>query len=490
MKKTLNINLDGFPFQIEEDAYELLRDYLHRIESKLGSNDEAREVVSDIESRIAELFRMEGRNAPLIITHDRVAEVIQTIGEPDEFIDHKGDAAEGKSPGLGSEPNNPMGSVIEKRLYRNPNDKVLGGVCSGLAAYFNMDVLIVRVLFVLGFLLSAGTLVTLAYLVLWIAIPKAVLIEQKLAMQGGISFSDPGSRNKGAAQSGNGVSGSSGNYNKGSYFSIAMRNIGRGILSVMGFFVFLFGLLGLLAFGVAVVSGYSIINAEMYGFQFNDLALLLTPDGIGWWVWIASVVVVALPLVFLMYLGFRMMLNFKAYMGVVIAVMVFLWMAALGVLVYNGLDVAMSFRKSCERTENIVMQSLTGQVLHIHRIEKSLQPGRIIDEVSGEGYVLMVDSVSGKPRIFGAPEIKVEYGDSLACRVVTKAHGRDLADAMKFRQQIHYRIRQADSVVYCDQLFGLGNDGLFRMQQVEVVFTVPKGTRVVVDPDMSHLVEF
>ena len=73
MKKTLNINLDGFPFQIEEDAYELLRDYLHRIESKLGSNDEAREVVSDIESRIAELFRMEGRNTPLIITHDRVA---------------------------------------------------------------------------------------------------------------------------------------------------------------------------------------------------------------------------------------------------------------------------------------------------------------------------------------------------------------------------------------------------------------------------------
>ena len=490
MKKTLNINLDGFPFQIEEDAYELLRDYLHRIESKLGSNDEAREVVSDIESRIAGLFRMEGRNAPLIITHDRVAEVIQTIGEPDEFIDNKGVAGDGNSSGSGSEHNRNSGSVIEKRLYRNPNDKVLGGVCSGLAAYFSVDVLIVRVLFVLGFLLSAGTVVTLAYLILWIAIPQAVLIEQKLAMQGGISFSDPGSRNKGAAQSGTGASGSSVNYNKGSYFSIAMRNIGRGILSVMGFFVFLFGLLGLLAFGVAVVSGYSIINAEMYGFQFNDLVLLLTPDGIGWWVWIASVVVVALPLVFLMYLGFRMMLNFKAYMGVVIAVMVFLWMAALGVLVYNGLDVAMSFRKSCERTENIAMQSLPGQVLHIHRIEKSLQPGRIIDEVSGEGYVLMVDSVSGKPRISGAPEIKVEYGDSLGCRLVTKAHGRDLADAMKFRQQIHYRIRQADSVVYCDQLFGLGNDGLFRMQQVEVIFTVPKGTRVVVDPSMSHLVEF
>ncbi len=488
MKKTLYINLNGYPFQIEEDAFEMLRDYLLRVEAKLGNSDEAREVVGDIECRIAELFRMEARNAPLIITLDRVAEVIQTIGEPEEFIESKGEAGDGTS--SGSEQNRNSGSVIEKRLYRNPNDKVLGGVCSGLAAYFGIDVLIVRVLFVLGFLLSAGTVVTLAYLILWIAIPQAVLIEQKLAMQGGISFSDTGSRHKNTAPSGNVASTSVGFCPRGSYFSIAMRNIGRGILSVLGFFVFLTGLLGMLAVGVAVVSGYNIIHADMYGFQFDDLVPLLTPEGIGLCVWIALVFVVALPLVFLMYLGFRMMLNFKAYMGVVVAVMVFLWMAALGVLVYNGLDVAMSFRKSCERSESIVMQTLPGQVLHINRIESSWQPGRVIEEVSSEGYVLLVDSVSGKPRISGAPEIRVEYGDSLACRLVTKAHGRDLADAMKFRQQIHYRIRQADSVVYCDPLFGLGNEGLFRMQAVEVVFTVPKGTRIVVDPAMSHLVDF
>lgn len=102
MKKTLNINLNGYPFQIEEDAFEMLRDYLLRVEAKLGNSDEAREVVGDIECRIAELFRMEARNAPLIITHERVAEVIQTIGEPEEFIESKGEAGEGTSSGSGS----------------------------------------------------------------------------------------------------------------------------------------------------------------------------------------------------------------------------------------------------------------------------------------------------------------------------------------------------------------------------------------------------
>lgn len=188
MRKTININLDGYPFQIEEDAYDLLRAYLQRLETKLGKTDEAKEVVGDIESRIAELFRMENRNNQLIITCEQVSEVIQTIGEPDDIIDHKeetGHATETESESSGGS----FTDIISKRLYRNPSDKVLGGVCSGLASYFNIDVLIVRVLFVLGFLLSAGTIVTLGYLILWIAIPKAILTEQKLAMQGGISFS-------------------------------------------------------------------------------------------------------------------------------------------------------------------------------------------------------------------------------------------------------------------------------------------------------------
>lgn len=487
MKKTVNINLNGFPFQIEEDAYDVLRDYLFRIESKLGKNDEAREVVSDIEGRIAELFRLEGRSTLHVITLGKVQEVIHTIGEPDEFT---ADASESATSNDGETKHGATGQVIPKRLYRNPNDKVLGGVCSGLAAYFNVDVLVVRVLFVLGFLLSAGTLVTLAYLILWIAIPQAVLIEQKLAMQGGISFNDPVSRAKTNSHSNPGTGHVSSCHQRGSYFFIAIRNIGRGIVSVLGFFVFLLGLLGLLAVGVAVVSGYSIVNAELYGVHFSDLVLLLTPEGIGIWVWMALIVVVSLPLVFLMYLGFRMMLNFRAYMGVVIAVMIFVWLLALGTVVYNGFDVAMGFRKSSERSENIAMQPIAEQVLYINRYETPLIEGRIVDEISGDGYVLMVDTTTMKPCVAGAPSIKVEYGDTLSCRVVTRAHGRDLADAMRIRQQINYRIRQSDSIVFCDPLFGLGADGLFRLQQVEVVFTVPKGTRVVVDPLMGHLVEF
>ncbi len=485
MKKTLNINLDGYPFQIEEDAYELLRNYLQRIEAKMGRTAEAKEVVNDIESRIAELFRMEGRMGPTVITQEQVAEVIRTIGEPDDFIDNAG------SPEVGEETdpkqNHSSSQIIEKRLYRNPFDKVLGGVCSGLGAYFNVDVLIVRILFVLGFLLSAGTVVTLLYLVLWIAIPKAVLTEQKLAMQGGFSFAESTTQGKSASQP---KTAPATGQSKSSYLSIALRNIGKGIISIMGFFVFLIGLLGMLALGIAAVSGYSLINSEWNGLQFGELAYLLTPDGISMVVWIAAGVLVALPLVFFMYLGLRMMMNFKAYMGMVIAVMLFFWLIALGIIFYHGLDAAMSFRKSCERSESISLQPFAQNVLYINRMDSSAIRGTLIEELSGDNYDVVVDSISGKPLIFGLPEIRVEYGDTLGCRVITSAHGRDLTDAMKFRQQIRYRIRQVDSVVYCDERFGLGNENLFRVQSAGVVFTIPKGTRVVVDPSMSQLVEF
>ncbi len=487
MRKTININLDGYPFQIEEDAYDLLRAYLQRLETKLGKTDEAKEVVGDIESRIAELFRMENRNNQLIITCEQVSEVIQTIGEPDDIIDHKeetGHATETESESSGGS----FTDIISKRLYRNPSDKVLGGVCSGLASYFNIDVLIVRVLFVLGFLLSAGTIVTLGYLILWIVIPKAILTEQKLAMQGGISFSDPISRNKSSVKAG--AAPSSAPHAKSSYWAIALRNIGKSIVSIIGFFVFLFGVLGLLAMGIIAISGYSVIHSSLFGFHFDDFVRLLTNDGIGLLMWIAVVAFVALPLVLLMYLGLRMMVNFKAYLGVVVATMVLFWLMALGVIVYKGLNTALSFAKSCDRTENISLQPLSNNVLHISRLDSSRREGSIIDELSGKEYGLFVDSVTGKPMIFGVPDIRVEYGDSLSCRLITGAYGRDLPDAMRFRQQIRYRIRQVDSVIYCDERFSLGKNSFFRNQKAKVIFTIPRGTRVLVDPEMSQLVEF
>jgi hypothetical protein len=138
--------------------------------------------------------------------------------------------------------------------------------------------------------------------------------------------------------------------------------------------------------GIIAISGYSVIHSSLFGFHFDDFVRLLTNDGIGLLMWIAVVAFVALPLVLLMYLGLRMMVNFKAYLGVVVATMVLFWLMALGVIVYKGLNTALSFAKSCDRTENISLQPLSNNVLHISRLDSSRREGSIIDELSGKEY--------------------------------------------------------------------------------------------------------
>ena len=180
MKKTFNINLGGIVFHIDEDAYELLDKYLSNLRIHISKEEGAEEIVHDMELRISELFSERLNERKQVVTLTDVEEIIAQMGKPEEFSeDTTQDANEYIKEEKGP-----------KRLFRDPDNKVIGGVCSGIAAYLGWDVTAVRIIFIalaLPFILNGSLIlngVVIAYIIAWIIIPEANTAAEKLSMKG------------------------------------------------------------------------------------------------------------------------------------------------------------------------------------------------------------------------------------------------------------------------------------------------------------------
>jgi phage shock protein PspC (stress-responsive transcriptional regulator) len=179
MNKVFNINLGGYPFTIDEDAYGYLDNYLKTIHNHFRQSDGYEEIVSDIESRLAELFQ-ENKGSRQIVTLKDVKNAISVMGTPEEFgAEPIGDSDFSSSAGQQGQSSYHTG----KRLYRNPDDEVIGGVCSGIASYLGIqDPLWVRIAFVV--LAFTFGFAVWAYLILWAILPKAETASDRLSMRG------------------------------------------------------------------------------------------------------------------------------------------------------------------------------------------------------------------------------------------------------------------------------------------------------------------
>ena len=180
MKKTFNINLGGIVFHIDEDAYDLLDKYLSNLRIHFSKEEGAEEIVHDMELRISELFSERLNEKKQVITLKDVEEIIAQMGKPEEFSE---DTTQDTNEYIKEEKG-------PKRLFRDPDNKVIGGVCSGIAAYLGWDVTAVRIIFIalaLPFILNGSLIlngVVIAYIIAWIIIPEANTATEKLSMKG------------------------------------------------------------------------------------------------------------------------------------------------------------------------------------------------------------------------------------------------------------------------------------------------------------------
>lgn len=158
MKETVNVNIAGQAFVIDDDAYLTLSSYLRRIKSRISPNDT--DTMSDIESRIADILREKLSSSMMVVTIDMVRDAMRTLGRPEDFGEEVF-SAEQQAGNYRSEP---------RRLYRSRTNRSLAGICGGIAEYFEGDASLIRLLTLL--LILFGGLSIWIYIILWVIIPE------------------------------------------------------------------------------------------------------------------------------------------------------------------------------------------------------------------------------------------------------------------------------------------------------------------------------
>jgi len=176
MKKTVSVNIKGINFLIEEDAYELLQDYLDRLQRNLKNEDGSQEIFEDVELRIAELASSKLNDSKTVIELDDIKSILAALGNPEDFIDDE-DTAHSEEFSYKSNNEN-----TEKRLFRDTDNAVIAGVCAGIANFFKIDVVFIRALFVIIFLFAGFGIPV--YIIMWIIVPKAKTTIDRLRMKG------------------------------------------------------------------------------------------------------------------------------------------------------------------------------------------------------------------------------------------------------------------------------------------------------------------
>lgn len=169
MNKTVNINLAGRFFHIDETAYRTLETYLKKLKRAFSETEGSSEIIEDIEARMAELFEERKANPQAVISQKDVDEVIAILGEPVDFQE--------------TEESSDSQSTVKKKLFRDPEDRYIGGVAAGLGRYFGFEIFWIRLIWLLLFLFSGGTFLFL-YILFWILLPAAHTTTEKLQMKG------------------------------------------------------------------------------------------------------------------------------------------------------------------------------------------------------------------------------------------------------------------------------------------------------------------
>lgn len=338
MNKTVNINLAGIFFHVDEDAYKVLRNYLDTIKMSFKNTEGSLEIIADIEARIAELFSELLQSKAEVISLKEVEEVIAIMGQPEDYLDEE--ALNEEQPSFDSQSN----TNINKKLYRDISDRYISGVCSGIGHYIGLDSLWVRLIFILLLFVSAGTIVPI-YIILWVLVPEAITTADKLRMTGQpINVSNIEKKIKdGFSSVSDGVK--QVDFKKhGNQIKSSSKTVVDGLIKVLSVGLTLFGkFIGLILIIVSISMFIGLISfvLSINIIDFVNLPLSneiqLTTNIPAWLLSILVAVSFGIPIFLLFYLGLKVIMsNLKSIGRVAKLTLLGLWICSLiGWMIYG-----------------------------------------------------------------------------------------------------------------------------------------------------------
>lgn len=604
MKKVININFCGQVIAIEETAYEILKQYIASLKNYFSKEDGGDEIVNDIENRIAELFGNRLKLGINCITDEDVESIISSIGRPEDFDpEYKSNSTQDSSKSENSYSTEsqpkyektsrplyrnsndkiiggvcsglahyfkidpawmriifvflfgmlfwvyiilwivlksmPLESNITKRLYRNPNNRYLGGVCGGIAAYFKIDAWIPRLIFIAPLLIgSFGMLsfpfallrdtfdifdynwninggIVIVYVVLWIILPMATTVKQKLEMMGEEEYiqslratvsdnvSQTKSRYAGASSEsnsnftvdseGNRMSQmppvpptNGGNRRRNDISDASSRS---GCLTALGVFakILFFAFAGIFAIVLAVV----LFAFIFVGAQFMPLKSLFIDSGMETnLLWAFGILSIGVPFAAIVLWIIRRSIRAKSR-PVIGAVASVLWVIGIFCGLALSFQIAKKYSSESTVSNSIQLTPTTSNTLYVEPIFASddlLQfktgfgPGAYLD------YLLNYNEQKDSLFFYDIDVDIVESKDSLFyVRTVSSSYDYNKSKAKKNIHQFTYPIQQKDSLLMLSTYFSVPFEQGFRAQSIDVEIAVPKGKRVELNPEIENL---
>lgn len=501
MKKTFTINISGSIFHIDDDAFEKLQRYLHMLNRHFGVALEGQEILQDIESRIAELFIEKTGNKVEVISDAMVEEVIARMGKPEDFMEAGEEESSTKTQAEAVSPDGEQ--KIRRRLYRDGDSRVLGGVCSGMAAYFNMDVVILRVIFFLLFF-AIGPFNLLLYFILWIAVPKAVTTAQKLEMKGKeatVSNIEKSIRedvnevgeNYNRFKSSSATDGNTRRERFGDVVTSVFRVVLRVAVLVFGAVLILIGIGSLIGFVTSMAVGHSFMHGGPWNFGWDSdvnmtgLLQQFVSPGAYTISLIAIGILAGIPILLLLFVGTKLLFRYKTNNKIIGLGAFGLWLAALIVLIVVAVNQVGNFGKQTSQTITQKVDCTASKTIYLETTE-DLYESLIEDHISLDRMKIAL--VNGKEKMLGHPRFTIDKSSTGECLLLIKKRSRGSSnlDAQKNVEQIEYNFSQKDSTLVLDPYYFLKDNAKWREQEVTMTLKIPEGKSVYLNENLTDII--
>jgi phage shock protein PspC (stress-responsive transcriptional regulator) len=496
MNQTVTINISGIVFHIDIDAYEELKNYLNKIKSYFKNSEESEEIMRDIEARIAELFSEKITEGNQVIQSKDVDEVITVMGKPEQYIEEDEEVHESAQKESFSSSQRTYSS--HKKLFRDSDDRMIGGVASGLAAYIGVQALWIRLFFVIALFAGFGFLL---YIILWIIMPEAKTASDKLHMKGepvnidniGKTFKEEADKmSENFRENGK-------NYGRKaesaieSFFNF-IGQILNGIFKVLGkvfgvifLVVGTFLLVGLLGMLIGSETIFSITTDGVFSISSKEFFNLIFVSEDQFHIAIIGVALtVGLPIVMLIYAGTNLIFKVKTYPGVSIGMFV-LWVIGIFMCAMVGIRMATELTYTDRDTEIGVINEVIDAAeddFYISMRSNDI-PGKGI--LGGKYFSISLDEDS---IYFSDIQLRIYKSktDSFELQIEKDVEGFSRKDVTSKLNQMNYNYTiNKDSILLGNYISTLLHNKI-RGQEVNVNLYLPVGKSIYLDKSLRHVI--
>ncbi len=495
MNKTVTANISGIVFHIEQQAYEKLHKYLTTIRNYFHDSDGKDEIMADIESRIAELFRESLNNGKEVITMSEVDRVVEIMGEPEQYMDEGEEFQQSHSDHSYSYNQSNEEKFRSKKLFRDEDDKVLGGVCSGFGHYFGIDRIWLRAAFLIALIFFGSGV--LLYIILWAIIPKAKTTAEKLEMKGEpINVENIGNTIKEEfntfKKKVDNVD-SKGQVRKAEnaihkFFDL----IGKLLIFAFKFIVKLLGVVFIAASSIALITLLTILigaptdidfNGENFGSYWNEglAEIFFSSESMFYSGYIGGFLIILIPLLVLLYAGLKIVFDIPSSNKLVGITAFALFIIGAVMISISASSTASEYTTRQNITEMIPIENFPSDTLILSSLDDSYSSRSFHShEIYIENDYILTDNL----------EIDVIQSktENIYLRLNKSSRGGNRKEAGSRAEKIDFTYELEENELKVSQYIDFPLEDKFRNQEVKISIALPVGKSIYLSSSSTDII--